>query len=99
MARGIRELFVAHPVCGIGMAVAFLTINFRGVALDYLAYRIYDREHGRVSRGVFTTGRKVLVEYERVSGTDKYYRFPELCGVLSVLMFAVSGFALVFAGK
>ena len=77
------------------MTLAFLTMGFRGVTLDYLAYRIYNREHVRVSRSVFTTGQKVLVEYKRVFGTDKYYRSPELCGVLSMLLFAAAAFAMV----
>jgi len=71
----------------------------RNIALDYLAYRVYAQANLKVSRGVFTTGNKVVREYQRIFGTDKYSKAPEFISFLALLLFGMSGFALVFLSK
>jgi len=97
--RAFGKLFFHHPVCGAGLVLAFFIMGGRNIALDYLAYRVYAQANLKVSRGVFTTGKRVLLEYQKVFGPDKYSKAPEFIGFLAVLIGVISGFALVFSSK
>lgn len=74
-------------------------MSFRGKALEYLAYSVY-RAQGIHSKWVLYFGEKeVRRRYEETFGKDKFLRAPELCGGISMAVFAVSGLVLVFTSR
>ncbi len=95
----VLGLAVQHPVCLSGIIAALLVMGFRTIALDYMAYSIYAVEGVPVRHGLFGNERGVRRNYELTFGRDVYYSAPEVCGALSVLLLAISGFALVFSSR
>jgi len=99
LARVPLRLARLHPLCFFGMVLAFVLMSLRGTALEYLAYSVY-RAQGIHFKWVLLGGEsKVRRRYEETFGKDKFLRAPELLGGLSLLVFLVSGFALVFTSR
>jgi hypothetical protein len=95
----LAKLAVQHPVCLSGIVAAFVMMGFRTTVLDYLAYSVHAAEGVHVGYGLFGNERGVRRKYEVTFGRDLYYRAPEVCGALSVLLLVISGFALVFSSR
>ena len=90
-----------HPFCFLGMVLAFVLMSLSSTALEYLAYSVY-RAQGIHFKWVLFFGigeNKLRRKYEETFGKDKFLRAPTLIGGLSVLVFSVSGFALVFTSR
>ena len=95
----MKRVAVAHPLCAMGVVLAMLLMDFRGVALDFMAYRVYAVEHIQLRRHIFSSKRKLHVEYERIFGKDRYHRLPEIVAAISVATLSISGIALVFSSR
>jgi hypothetical protein len=90
-----------HPFCFLGIVLAFALMGLRGVALKYLAYSVYLAQGVRL-RWVLFFGvgeGELRRRYEETFGKDKFFRAPAFCQGLSLLIFAVSGLALVFTSR
>ncbi len=93
------RLALEHPICAIGLVLAFVIMGSRSTFLDYLAFSIYAQEHVTVAKGMFGNENELLRRYEATFGKDLPYRLPDVSGGISVLLFAISGFALVFSSR
>jgi hypothetical protein len=90
-----------HPFCFVGIVLAFVLMGLRGIALEYLAYSVYLAQGVRLKWVLFFgIGESELRRrYQETFGKDKFFRAPALCYGLSLLIFAISGLALVFTWR
>lgn len=97
----IARLARTRPFCFLGIIAAFALVALRGTVVEYLAYSVY-RAQGVHLKWVLFFGigaDELHHRYEETFGKDKFLRAPALCGGLSVLVFAITGFALVFGSR
>jgi hypothetical protein len=100
VAITMRRVAIAHPVFATGIVLASVLMAFRGIALDFMAYRIYVAANVQVRRHIFSSERKLHLEYKRIFGKeDTYHRVPEVLGALSIAIFIISSFAMVFSSR
>ncbi|HYG98279.1 MAG TPA: hypothetical protein VD837_04050 [Terriglobales bacterium] len=77
-----------------GIVMAFALLRLRYAVLDYLAFRLFQRENVQLLRGCDEG--QLRQRYEATFGRDTLYRAPELISVLGLVIFAVTGFVVVF---
>jgi len=99
VTRTISMLARRHPICFLELVFAFVLISFRGTALEYLSYSVYQAQGVHLKRVLFFgIGESELRRrYEETFGKDKYLRAPGLCACLALLVFAASCLTLVFS--
>jgi len=95
----MRQAAAEHPLCAMGVVLAFVLMAFRSTALDFLAYRVFATEHIQLRRYIFSSERRLHIEYERIFGKDAYHKLPGLLGAGSMAVFIISGLALVFSSR
>ena len=89
------------PWFALGIVIAFALMSFRGIALEYLAYSVYHAQ-GIHLKWVLFFGigeRELRRRYEESFGKDEFLRAPNVCGFLSMVLFAVSGLVMVFTSR
>lgn len=101
LAEAVLKVARAHPFCFLGIIIAFALMSFGGAALEYLSYSVY-RAQGVHLKWVlyFGIGEKELRRrYEETFGKDKFFKAPEWCRSLGMVVFIISGLVLVFTSR
>ena len=97
----ISILARSHPFCFSGVVLAIVLMSFRGIALEYLAYSVYQAQGVHLKWVLFSAfgEGELLRRYEETFAKDKYFRVPAFCFGLSLSALASSGLALVFTSR
>ena len=94
-----HRLLVKHPLFVAGEAISFYLMCLRSSALDYAAYSVYEAQHISVPEKIFGNERELYKKYEESFGRDWFRRMPETCAVLSLIVFFLSGLALILSQR
>jgi hypothetical protein len=90
----ISILARSHPFCFSGIVLAFVLMSFRGIALEYLAYSVYQAQGVHLKWTLFFgIGESELRRrYEETFAKDKYLRAPACCFGLALAVLALARF-------
>jgi hypothetical protein len=86
-----------HAIAVLGFVLAFIAMNFRTTAVDYLAFVTASPEPSPLPWRMTRDEANVRQNYERQYGKDAYYRMPDAFGFLSIITFLISGLGLVLS--
>ncbi len=99
--EAVWRLARLHPFCSLGIVLAFVLMSWSGSALTYLAYSVHHAQ-GVHFRWVLFLGigeGELRRRYEETFGKDRFFRAPELLGVIALLVFASSALTVVFTSR
>jgi len=98
VAGTILMLGRLHPICFLGIVLAFVLMSFRGTALLYLSYSVHHAQGVNLKWVLFfgIGEGELRWRYRETFGKDKYLRAPDFCAGFALLVLATSVLTLVF---
>jgi len=96
----VNNVVRIHPVFIVGVLVSFFIMSWRSTVFDYMSASILSVGETPPSRGFLALGERRLREkYVECFGCDLVSRAPNWIGAISMFIFSIAGFFLVFSGN